>query len=532
MGPTNAVRSTRPSSSKVVPMDRQLRLTNAGTSMGIRPAFPALGMGTGLIAADYDNDGDVDLFVPSGSGHNCQLYRNDGGAFSDVTFFSGIVEFDNARSALWFDADGDDLLDLVIQFDQFQNPGVIGSRTVALFEQQADHSFVEVTVGSGLDSMPLLVPQTHGGAMAAGDLNGDDLLDLVVTTWDEGVWIFRNDGGMQFTDITADSPLDGTGGAFWQPVMFDQDGDDDLDVFIAHDFSANPFLDNDGTASFIDTASVLGIDTAFNEMGATIGDCDNDGDFDLYVTNLIGPSEHNVFFTKSDVGSGYSEDSVALGVDEGGWGWGTIFLDLDLDGRLDLAEVNATENSPVVTPWKVWINRGPMVGTPVYEAQEEAIGFDYYEYGSALAHADFDRDGDLDLATTSVGGPVRIHLNNATDVRPFNQWLVVKPRMPGTMNTRAIGAVVKVTIGNVTRMRLISAGTSFMSQVPAEAHFGIGNMTRIDEVVVRWPDGAETVLTDVDPNQMIEVTPAPPPLPSKGADRARGLLNKATKSGR
>lgn len=524
MGPLNSTPSTRPSSSKVVPMDRQLQLSNVGVSIGIRPAHPGLGMGTGLIAADYDNDGDVDLFVPTGVGFNCQLYRNDGGVFTDVTFLSGIVDFNNARSALWFDANGDDLLDLVIQFDQFQNPGVIGSRTVALFEQQADHSFVEVTVGSGLDLMPLLVPQTHGGAMAAGDLNGDDLLDLVITTWDEGIWIFRNDGGMQFTDISADSPLDGLGGAFWQPVMFDPDGDDDLDVFIAHDFSANPLLDNDGTASFVDTAPMLGVDTAFNEMGVAVGDCDNDGDFDLYVTNLYNEIEHNVFFTKSNFGIGYSEDSVALEVDHGGWGWGTVFLDLDLDGRLDLAEVSATEIAPFVMPWKVWMNRGPMVGTPVYEAQEEVIGFDYYEYGSALAHADFDRDGDLDLITTSINGPVRVHRNNATDVRPFNQWLVVKPRMPGTMNTRAIGAVVKVTTGNVTRMRLISAGTSFMSQVPAEAHFGIGNMTRIDEVVVRWPDGSETVLTDVDPNQVIEVMPGTPPLPVKGAGRAKALM--------
>lgn len=508
-------------------MDRQLRLENAGASMGIRPAFPAYGMGTGVIAADYDNDGDVDLFVPSRSGLNCQLYQNTDGVFSDVTFFSGIVEFDNARSALWFDANGDDLLDLLIQFDQYQNPGVIGARTVALFEQQADHTFVEVTAGSGLDLMPLIAAQTHGGAMAAGDLNGDDRLDLVITTWDEGVWIFRNDGGMQFTDITEDSPLDGTGGAFWQPVMFDPDGDDDLDVFIAHDFSANPFLDNDGTGSFIDTAPMLGIDTAFNEMGVAVGDSDNDGDFDLYVTNLIGPGEHNVFFTKSDVGIGYSEDSIALGVDEGGWGWGTVFADLDLDGRLDLVEVNAAENEPYVTPWRVWMNRGPMVGTPVYEAQEEAIGFDYDEYGSALAHADFDRDGDLDLVTTTVNGPVRVHRNNATDVRPFNQWLVVKPRMPGTMNTRAIGAVVTVTIGNVSRMRLISAGTSFMSQVPAEAHFGIGNMTRIDEVIVRWPDGTETVLTDVDPDQVLTITPAPAPLPSKGVGRVKALIKSA-----
>ena len=507
LGPTGAVKSTMPSGNGVEPIERELRLRDVGSSIGIGALDHGVGMGTGLIAADYDGDGDVDLFVPSGVGFACQLYRNDGGVFTDVAVASGITDTDNARSALWFDADGDDLLDLVIQYDQFQQPGVIGARALALFQQQADHSFIEVTAGSGLDLMPLLVPQTHGGAMCAGDINGDDRLDLVVTTWDEGVWIYRNDGGMVFTDITADSPLDGVESTFWQPVMFDQEGDGDLDMFIAHDFFANPLLDNDGTGAFIDSAAVLGIDSSFNEMGATVGDCDNDGDLDLYVTNLYGTTEHNVFFTKSNTTIGYDEESVALGVDNGGWGWGTVFVDYDNDGRLDLAEVNAIEFGGADVPWKLWMNHGPIVGTPVYVPEEESIGFDYEDYGSALVDVDFDRDGDQDLIATVLNGPVRVLESNTTEVRPNNRWLVVRPRMPGTMNTRAIGAVVTARTGSVTRTRLISAGTSFMAQVPAEAHFGIGQHAVIDEVVVHWPDGTQTAFADVAPGQMLDVVP-------------------------
>lgn len=510
LGPTGAVQSTVPSGGGIEPIDRALRLDDVGGSIGIGALNHGLGMGTGLIAADYDGDGDVDLFVPSGVGFACQLYRNDGGEFTDVAVASGITDLNNARSALWFDADGDGLLDLVIQFDQFQQPGVIGARTLALYQQQADHSFVEVTVGSGLDSMPLLVPQTHAGAMCAGDVTGDGRLDLVVTTWDEGVWIFRNDGGMVFTDITGDSPVGGVASTFWQPVMFDQEGDGDLDVFIAHDFFANPLLDNDGTGAFIDSAGALGLDSSFNEMGATLGDCDNDGDLDLYVTNLFGAAEHNVFFTKSNVEIGYDEESVALGVDNGGWGWGTVFVDFDNDGRLDLAEVNATEFGGADVPWKLWMNRGPMVGTPVYVAEESSIGFGFDDYGSALVDVDFDRDGDQDLIATVLGGPVRVLENNTTDVRPNNRWLVVRPRMPGTSNTRAIGAVVTARTGSVTRTRLISAGTSFMAQVPAEAHFGIGQHAMIDELVVRWPDGTQTMLTGVSPGQVLDVVPVVP----------------------
>jgi enediyne biosynthesis protein E4 len=504
--------TTIPVGSKAGPIDRSLRLTSVGPLVGIGIYRHGPGMGSGVISADYDNDGDVDLFVPTGSGFTSQLYRNDGGTFTEIAVASGIVDTNTARSALWFDADGDDLLDLLIQFDQFQAPGSIGTRTLALYHQQSDHSFVEVTTGSGLDAIPLLLPQTQGGAMCAGDLNGDGRLDLVVTTWDQGARIYRNDGNMLFTDITLDSPLNPSGTTYWQPVMFDQDDDGDLDVFVAHDFFANPMLDNDGTGAFIDTAPSLGLDTDFNEMGVTIGDCDNDGDFDLYVTNLFGHpggvSEYNVFFEKSNTAAGYDERAVELGVDNGGWGWGTVFFDMDNDGRLDLAEVNAIEFGEADQPWKLWMNRGPMVGTPIYQSRETQIGFDYEDYGSALLDVDFDRDGDLDLIATVINGPLRVLESNATIARPFNQWLVVRPRMPGTMNTRAIGAVVTARTGNVTRTRLISAGTSFMSQVPAEAHFGLGNATNIDELVVRWPDGTQTVLTDLDTRQVLDVTPA------------------------
>jgi len=524
LGPTGIVGSSRSNLDTIDAIPFALQLSDVGGAVGIGPLNHGMGMGTGLIAADYDNDGDVDLFVPSGIGFACQLYRNDGGVFTEIGVASGITDLDNARSALWFDADGDDLLDLVIQYDQFQNPGVTGARTLALFAQQADHSFVEVTAGSGLDLLPLLVPQTHGGAMCAGDVTGDGRLDLVVTTWDEGAWVFRNDGGMVFTDITGDSPLDGAGGSYWQPVMFDQEDDGDLDVFLAFDFAPNTMLDNDGTGSFIDSAAALGLDTSFNEMGATLGDCDNDGDLDLYVTNLFGVNEHNVFFTKSNVGIGYDEEAVALGVDNGGWGWGTVFVDFDNDGKLDLAEVNAVEFAGADVPWKLWMNRGAMVGTPMYEAQEDAIGFGYLDYGSALVDVDFDRDGDQDLIATVLNGPVRVLESNTTLVRPENRWLVVRPRMPGTNNTRAIGAVVTTRTGNITRTRLISAGTSFMAQVPAEAHFGIGQSTVIDELIVKWPDGTQTVLTDVAPGQVLDVVPM---IPRKGAMESLRRMNPA-----
>lgn len=492
----------------------RVSLTSVGDAVGIGGYAPAMGQGAGVAAADYDDDGDIDLFVAQGFGHADALWRNDGGVFTDVGVASGLTTTFNARCGLWCDFDGDGLLDLVVMHDQFQNPGTIGTRTLALYRQQPDRTFVEVTGGSGLDGFGLLFLQVHAGGMCAGDLTGDGRPDLVVTTWDRGARVYRNEGAMVFTDITAQTDLAGDAEAYWQPVMFDVDDDGDLDVLIAHDFFENVLLINDGSGTLVDRADVYGIDSAMNEMGIALGDPDRDGDWDVSMTNLytspMGVQEHNVYFERE--GAGFVERAVELGLGRAGYAWGTVFTDLDNDGRLDLLCVNEDEaNTAERSPWRAWRNVGSRGSGAVFRGVEDEIGFGYGDHGSALIDADLDRDGDQDLVVTVLdgfgGGELRVLENDAAQVIGEHGWLVVRPRMWGTNNTRALGAVVRVRVGDVWRSRIIGAGVSFQAQRPAEAHFGLGVAEAVDEVVVEWPGGGETVLLDVEARGVVDVTP-------------------------
>ena len=478
----------------------------------------ALGQGGGVSLSDYDDDGDVDLFAPSREGVPNRVYRNRGdGTFDEVGAAIGLDDLEAARNALWFDADGDGRQDLVVAQDRYQAPGVTLSATLRLWLQQPDGTFVEAT-GTGLEGVPLLRVGTHAGGLAAGDLTGNGRLDLVFATWDEGAWIFENrstPGAPLFADIRASAGLAGVQRTYWQPVILDLNDDGLEDVFLAHDFGPNPALINDGgwgtgAGGFTDQGAPLGLNTAMNEMGVAVGDCDADGDFDLYVTNLTRQIftlfQYCVLFV--DEGAGFVERALEHPVWRGGFGWGTTFLDYDLDGRLDLAEVNSLESPAgfADVPWKLWKNTGRLRGPAAFVARQHGAGLAFLDAGSALAAADLDRDGDADLVATVLSdatqpGALRVMTNTASTIHPDRDWVIVRPRMPGTPNARAIGAVVRVTERGWTQSRKITAGVSFLSQEPAEAHVAFGARLSadglIDRVTIKWPDGTSSVWTQV-----------------------------------
>ncbi len=189
----------------------------------------------------------------------------------------------------------------------------------------------------------------------------------------------------------------------------------------------------------------------------------------------------------------------------GGWGWGTSFLDADNDGDLDIAATNGfgvlgydTDAS------KLFLNQG---GDPVTFADvSDATGFNDTYWGSSLLAFDCDRDGDLDLVQTTQavgadGSRLRLLDNLPGAAAAANHHLVIQPRMAGA-NSRAIGAVVHVEAGETNMMRLISAGTSFMGQEPAEAFFGLGDATVATRVVVDWPGDGHSIMAGVSADQV------------------------------
>lgn len=279
-------------------------------------------------------------------------------------------------------------------------------------------------------------------------------------------------------------------------------------------FVANFLWINQGDGTFVDMGAAAGVDNPKTDMGIALGDYDNDGDIDVFVTVIARNQDHNVFYRNDSVGPNLSFTEIAqtLGVENGDWGWGAIFLDFDNDTLLDLAMTNGKDFEPWITDEsKFWLNQG---GNPItYLDLSDQVQFNDTYIASALIAFDIDRDGDLDMMQSTSGGPLRL-LDNQPDQRAqANHYLVVRPRMTGP-NHYAIGSVVSVTVGSTTMMRPIVAGISTLGQEPAEAFFGLGDASVVDQVTIEWPDGRETTLTNVAVDQVLTPTDGPPPVPA------------------
>jgi hypothetical protein len=482
----------------------------ASASRGIESGPVAPGMGTGVAAADYDNDGDVDLFVPQANARPNHVYRNDGtGNFTDVAQELGLDSREPCRMGLWFDADGDGRLDLVTAGDAFGAPGVEFT-PVRLYRQTADGKFLDITRGSGLEVVIGTEEHdlSHWGGACAGDIDRDGRLDLCLTQWNGPTYLFRNLGGGQFEDITVSSGVSATDDHAWQPIMHDFDHDGLVDLLINIDFAPNHLWMNKGDGTFVDMASAAGIDSAFNEMGLAPGDVDNDGDIDLYMTNIATATRHNRLYRNDSTPAGLQFTDIAadVGVDDTGWGWGTTFLDADRDGWLDLAATNGFSNPVYADDPSRFFRHTAGPATGFVDESDETL-FNDTQWGSSLIAVDLDRDGDLDAVQTCLTGLSCRILESRTVVSNPNHYLVVRPRQLGP-NKRAIGATVRVWRETMMMTRTITAGTSLMGQEPAEAFFGVGTTETGLRVRVEWPDGTTTVVMDVDADQVITVTRA------------------------
>jgi hypothetical protein len=293
-------------------------------------------------------------------------------------------------------------------------------------------------------------------------------------------------------------------------------------MYTAVDFLQNQFWWNQGDGTFVDVAQASGTDFAFNDMGVTIGDYDNDGDFDIYVTNIFEDGKHNLLL-RNDSHPGkprFTEVAGRANVADTAYGWGTTFFDANNDTLLDLAVTNGWFNGiGFDDSSKLFINNGESSSKPILSGQHfnfsdvsAEVGFDDQFFGSCLISADLNRDGDLDLLQVCnpgfFEGPFRILENQLQENEaPGANWLVVRPRQ-ADRNHWCIGTVVTVEVGDLRLSRAITAGTSMHGQEPAEAFFGIGTADSVDRVIVRWPFGDETIWESVEAGQIFDASDA------------------------
>ncbi|MBT8495044.1 MAG: VCBS repeat-containing protein, partial [Deltaproteobacteria bacterium] len=253
-------------------------------------------MASGAAAADFDDDGWVDVFLPTAQGTPNRLYRNRGdGTFQETAALVGLDETTGGRAALWFDYDGDGDLDLLVAGDCTQTLCSSGESAIRLYQQGPDGHFAETSVAAGLfEDVAALDRASHRAGLAAGDLTNNGYLDLYAGMWgpDDGR-LLLNQGDGSFVQLESGNALELPSDNDWQPVMHDFNGDGWMDLFVAVDFTPNRLWLNQQNGTFIDVAVESGVGNAFNEMGVALGDYDGDGDFDIYITNIFGTVKHN-----------------------------------------------------------------------------------------------------------------------------------------------------------------------------------------------------------------------------------------------
>jgi hypothetical protein len=496
-------------------------------------------MGAGAALFDYDNDGDIDVFLLQGavleSGTNPhdtlfplhgsgpprgRLFRNDltvgnDGSrklrFVDVTEKSGIVAVGYGMGAAVGDINNDGRMDLYITN--------LGSNQMYL--NKGDGTFSDTTQNTGTDD-----PRWSSSA-AFVDYDRDGWLDLMVVNYAKfstsnsptcyaatsardyctprvfaapGNRLFHNKGDGTFEDVTVSTGIDKEFGHGLGVVAADFDEDGWMDIYVANDGDPNQLWINQKDGTFKNEALLAGVSVnrdgkAEAGMGVDAGDFDGNGTEDIFVTHLM--EETNTLFT--NLGKAVFEDhtrEAALGMPGRRFtGFGTLFFDYDNDSWLDLLIVNGAvqllpelmrkgDSYPLGQPNQLFHNTGK--GSFIEVVGQAGPAFQFLEVSRGAAFGDVDNDGDTDVLVTNNNGPVRLLLNQ---VGNRNHWLGL--RLVGKNGRDMLGARVDIVISknNILRRRTRTDG-SYLSANDPRVLIGLGAAGKVDALRVQWPDGS------------------------------------------
>jgi len=418
--------------------------------------------GCGVAWADYDGDGDLDLYLSNQSAN--KLLRNEGdGLFSDATS-SPLDDAGPGTGVAWADFDNDDDPDLYLANDGLSNK---------LFRNDGGGMFLDITSG----------PLGYGGAthaVAWGDFDEDGWVDLYLANHGQANLVLRNRRNGTFSDVTSPAAAD-TGYAS-SVAMADFDGDSDLDIFVTNYDGDNVLLACEEGLVFSNVTSGPLLGTGKGNAAAW-GDYDNDCDLDLYVANYGVANQ----LLRNDGGGLFTEVTSGPLADAGN-GCGVAWADYDNDGDLDLYLANADSTN------RLFRNEG---GDLFTDATTIVLEGDLSSRG--LAWADYDDDGDLDLYVACAAGPNQLFRN---ELSGGNHWLQVDLVGKAT-NASAIGAWAFLHAGGTVQMREITSGSGFASQNSLTAEFGLGATTVVDSIVVYWTRSNLNIWYDIAADQRL-----------------------------
>ena len=505
----------------------QTRFTDVTAASGIKQVFKVYeGMfGGGACVFDYNNDGYEDVYITGGMNDDV-LYKNNGnGTFTNILEQSGLVLTKKyvTQGVAGADVNRDGYVDLFITtITSREKKEVIPREINLLFLNNGNGTFRDVTKEYGLDQL-----YSFSTGASFGDFNADGWPDIYVGNYfneytgklsvinDNTVvganqiakgYLLLNEKGKHYWDVYAEYGLDFRGFGFGG-VFTDYDNDGDQDLFINHDFgykrTPDMLLQNRyPKKSLIDVAKKEGMDCKINSMSTAVGDYNNDGLMDYYVTNI----GFNYFMVSQGIGKGFVNNAKKLGMDFFAISWGTNFADFDQDGDVDLFVANGDLNPNCVPMADFYFEN---LGNK-FQDNARTAGLADYGIGRGSVVFDYDNDGDLDLLvvnqepvlTYPVPSVTHLYRNDSTR----GNW--IKIALKGVeAESHGIGSKIEVEAGGNKMIREIDGGSSsHLSQNSVIAHFGLGGNSKIDKITVYWTGGNKQVIEGINSNQQITIT--------------------------
>jgi hypothetical protein len=498
----------------------------------------------GVALFDYNNDGLLDIFFTNGAAipsleksdpsYYNRLFRNNGdGTFTDATDSAGLKGIGYSMGVAAADYDNDGFVDLY----------VAGVNRNQLFHNNGNGTFTDVTEKAGVGG---LVPKLgKAWSVAAGwfDYNNDGLLDLLVVNYlnydiktaklcvAQGLpaycspvdflgtpnILYRNNGDGTFTDASDSSHTFQYVGKGMGLSFADYDNDGFTDIFISNDTFQNYLLHNNGDGTFTDVGVLAGV--AYNAfgnavagMGTDFRDIDNDGRPDIFETAMFGEG----FPLYKNLGDGQFQDVTGAAglttLSSRLTAWGTGVFDFDNDGYKDLFTANADilDNSmelahrPFAMPNGLFRNKGNLTFEDVSVKSGASFSIPAPHRGAAFG--DLNNDGKMDIVVTVLNGPPEIMMNSTSN---NNHWIILK--LIGVKSNRdGLGAKVKITTSRGSQYNQATTAVGYNSSSDKRVHFGLGASTVVDKIELAWPSGIKQVLTNIKADQILTVRESVP----------------------
>ena len=494
----------------------------------------------GVALLDYNNDGLLDIFFTNGAAfpslekanpdYYNRLFRNNGdGTFTDVTESAGLKGIGYSMGVAAADYDNDGFVDLY----------VTGVNASQLFHNNGDGTFTDVTEKAGVSGR--IPGYGKPWAVTAGwiDYDNDGRLDLFVVNYlnydiktatlchiqeypaycsPDGFQgtpniLYHNNGDGTFTDVSAQSHISQYIGKGMGVAFADYDNDGFADIFVSNDTFPNFLLHNNGDGTFTDVALEAGVAFTGNGktvagMGADFRDLDNDGKPDIFHTAMFG----NTFPLYRNLGNGQFEDATG----EAGLmpltvrftAWGTGAFDFDNDGQKDLFSAGSdildnsdtTVHRPFALPNLLFRNKGNFRFDDV--SSRAGAGFLRPAAHRGAAFGDLNNDGRIDIVVSVLNGSPQLLMNRS---RNNNHWIILN--LVGVRSNRdGIGTRVKVSTSDGDQYNEATTAVGYNSSSDKRVHFGLGTAASIDKIELTWPSGIKQILTNIKADQVLTVT--------------------------